>query len=445
MGTLQSIPAAPGALPLFGHLTRMLRDPFGLFADLHKYGDLVRIFFGPSEIVVVCAAELTREVLLHDRTFDKAGPLFELGCELFGQNLATCPHDLHRVRRRRAQPAFHRDRLVGYADTMTSHIDNFTRSWRNDQIVDVWSATRKLTAAVIADTIFGASLPAHHLERMVNALTTIIDGSVTQTVMPAAWRRLPLPANRHYRAAKAQVRRIVHDITADRHPGDGDQGSLISALVAAEISTADLANEIAMLFVAGYETTASTLAWALHLLAKHPDVEHRLHAEVQMVLGGAPAGYDHLTDLDLTARVITESLRLHPPAWVITRKVTSDTELGGHNLSAGTTLLYSPHIIHHRSDLYHQPDRFDVDRWLPGHASNLPRGAYIPFGHGARRCIGEHFATMEATLALATIIARWELRPIPGTVVRPALAASTHPKGLLMKAVARHPTKSGLL
>jgi pentalenene oxygenase len=169
----------------------------------------------------------------------------------------------------------------------------------------------------------------------------------------------------------------------------------------------------------------------LHLLARHPDIEQRLHAEADAVLGGEPVHHDHLPELQLTSRIITETLRLYPPGWITTRVVTTDTELAGYHVPEGTTVIVSPHLIHHRADLFPEPDRFDPDRFGPD-GQTLPRGAYLPFGGGARKCVGDQFAITETTLALAAIAARWRLRSVPGSRVRPGVALALYPQGLRM-------------
>jgi cytochrome P450 len=179
------------------------------------------------------------------------------------------------------------------------------------------------------------------------------------------------------------------------------------------LTDTEIRDQVLSFWVAGTETTASLLAWSLHLLGQHPEVARRVHTEVDAVLDGRVARHTDVARLDCTTRVLTETLRLYPPAWVLTRVLTAETTLASKTLPAGTILLYSPYLIQRRGDLYPHPDRFDPDRWLSDHATHQHRGTFIPFGGGARKCIGESFAMMEATLALATITARWQLNPSP--------------------------------
>ncbi|MFE2955075.1 cytochrome P450 [Nocardia tengchongensis] len=157
---------------------------------------------------------------------------------------------------------------------------------------------------------------------------------------------------------------------------------------------------------------------------------------MERVLAGRAARYDDLPNLPLTARIITETLRLRPPVWFVTRTVSEDTELGGHALAAGTTVLYSAFTIQHRPELYPEPERFDPDRWLPTAERPTARGDFLAFADGARKCIGENFAMTEMTLALATITARWRLHTVPGSDTRPARSATLQPRRLCMRVTA---------
>ncbi|MFD7491118.1 cytochrome P450 [Streptomyces sp. NPDC059832] len=245
--------------------------------------------------------------------------------------------------------------------------------------------------------------------------------------------------------AHTRLRHTCDLLIAERRADGTDHGDLLSALVAARdledggrgMTDAEISDTILTVFLAGTETTASTLAWALDLLARHPEIEQRLHTEVDTVLRGNPASHADLPRLELTERIITETLRLYPSAWFLTRTVTHDTHLGGHPLPAGTSVAYSPYLIHHRPDLHTDPETFDPDRWDP-QRPQAPRNAFIPFATGARKCIGNTFAMTEATLALATITARWSLKHLPGQPpVRPVLGASFGPGRLRMHATPR--------
>lgn len=207
---------------------------------------------------------------------------------------------------------------------------------------------------------------------------------------------------------------------------------------APRFSDQELSAQVVLFFAAGTETTASTLAWSLHLLSRNPGIRDRLHTEVDAALAGRPATHDDLPNLPFTGHVLMETLRLYPPGWLIMRTTTEDAQLASHCIPKGTTVILSPYLIHHRPDLYHEPERFDPGRWTMAAAdASPPRDAFLPFGSGARKCIGDEFSLIEATLALATITSRWHLHSSAGTHVRSHPRVTLRPTGLKMKVTSR--------
>ncbi|MFI9029961.1 cytochrome P450 [Streptomyces sp. NPDC053560] len=444
MKTSSAIPTAPGALPLIGHILPLLRAPLAFLTSLPALGELVRIRVGPLAIVLICDPELTRQVLLDDRTFDKGGPVFDRVREVMGDGLGTCSHGAHRRLRRLTQPAFHPDRLPGYAQAMAVCIDEVTTSWRSGQIVDVPREMGTITARATAATLFSGELPAERLSQIVDDVTTIFDSFYQRMFKLPPLDKLPTPGNRAWSRARSRLRHTLIEIIAERRADGSDHGDLLSALLASHdqedrgrgLTDAEVIDTVTTFFLAGTETTAGTLAWALDFLGRHPHIQQRLYAEADAVAGGAPSGYADMDQLKLTGRVITETLRLRPPGWLLTRAVSADTHLGGHLLSAGTTVAYSPYIIHHRADLFDAAETFDPDRWDPARLLP-PRQNLIPFSTGPRKCIGDTFAMAEATLALATITARWHLQQLPHHNTRPALGLALRPRALPMRAIRR--------
>ncbi|MFE2337380.1 cytochrome P450 [Streptomyces coelicoflavus] len=440
MKNLQSIPTAPKALPLVGHLMPLLRNPTAFLSSLPAYGDLVKIRLGPFPLVVVCDPVLTHQVLLDDRTFDKGGPMYDRAREVSGNGIGTSMHAEHRRLRRLVQPSFHPFRLPGYAQTMTGYIDEATASWQPGQVLDVPDEMMSITSKIAIATLFSNTLPRNELDRLLDAGKTLFAGFYKRMFLVPPLDRLPTPGNRAYARARDSLHLTCGQIIAQRRADGTDHDDLLSALLAARdvetdgqgMTDEEIIDTIVAILLAGIETTASALTWALDLLAQHPKVERRLHDEVDTVLNGAPATHADLPHLRFTNRVITETLRLRPPAWFFTRTVTTDTRLGGHFLPAKTSVAYSSYIIHHRSDLHDQPEDFDVDRWDPEHPQP-PRNSLIPFAAGARKCPGDNFAMAEATLALATITTRWRLEHALGAKRRPALSITLRPRKLPMR------------
>ncbi|MGW3123523.1 cytochrome P450 [Streptomyces sp. NPDC001107] len=409
----EGITPAPGALPLVGHLVPLLRDPLQFLKNLSSYGDLVEIRLGPQKAVVVCRPELVQEVLLNDRVYDKGGPIIERVGNALGDGIASCPHSAHRRQRRTLQPAFSRSSLQKYAAIMTEQIDALTVGWSDGRAIDAGAEMYSLASGTIARTLFTADAAGPAVETVTECLPDIFRGIYQQAVLPPLLRRLPLRSNVRYERARDRAWAEVSKTIGLYRQDEKSHGDVLSMLLETRddegraLGDAEIHAQIMTLLVAGIDTTAVALTWAAHLLCQHPDLQERLRAETDEVLGTRTATWDDLPRLDLARRVITETLRLYPPGWIFTRMTTTEARLGDAVIPPGTTLVYSAYLMHHDARFNPHPSSFDPDRWLP--EQQHVRGAFVPFGGGARKCIGDNYAMTMATLALSTIVARWRL------------------------------------
>lgn len=422
---------------LLGNAVSLARDPLRVLTTLPSYGDVVPVGFGRWRAFVVCDPDLARQVMADDRTFDKGGTVDARVRELFGESLITSRHAGHRRQRRLVQPAFHRNRLPSHVDLMTGQIAAVTGSWRDGQVIDGLATAQDITARVLCAAVFSTEMDADEVARTARDFNTFMVGVYRRILTPAPLTRLPTPGQRRYEDAVARLRATASAIIAERRASARDD--VLSMLLAARdedgqaMSETELVNQVVMFLVAGMDTSASGMAWALHLLAQHPHIAERVRKEADEALAGRTATAGDLPALAFTSRVVTEALRLYPPAWVLTRVATTATELGGHPIKTGNTVVISPYLLHHRPDVYPDPERFDPDRY----GDRMPKGALMPFGAGGRKCIGDNFAMAETTLALATICARWRLSPLPDARTKPALRLVLAPRALHFRATAR--------
>ncbi|WP_280454331.1 cytochrome P450 [Nocardia brasiliensis] len=444
MPDLESIPLAAGSLPFLGHGMRLLADPLRFIAALPAHGRLCRIQVGSMSIVIVSDPELTRTVLLDDKTFDRGGPLYDRSREFAGDGIGTCPHRAHRRQRRLCRPSFRPDRLHGYADLMVTAIDDVLRHWSDGQVTDISSEMSRLTVRVAVRTMFSTALAEGLIEQIADDSAVLANTMFRRMVLPPSVNRLPTPGNRRYYQARSRMRGVAAQLIAQRRADNHDLGDLLSTLIAARDTASfggrasftdeELVDQVFTFLFAGAETSASTLAWALYLISRNPEVEKQIHAEVDNVLNGATARYADLPNLPVVNRIITETLRLYPAGWLLTRVVSTDTTLGGVRLPANTTVALSPHLIHRRADIYADPDEFVPDRWIDHTPDTF---TYLPFGAGARRCIGDRFGLIETGLALATITARWRLATDSTKPVAPSLKHLPAPRKLRLRTVQR--------
>ncbi len=425
---------APGALPVLGHAAQLLHHPVEFLSSLSEHGDLVEIRMGTQPVYVTCHPEILWQVLADDRTFDKGGPYFDAFRDMMGNGLGTCPHADHRAMRRSVQPAFTSPRVEHYSSIMCEEISALSDSWHDGQILEPLPILFRLAMRIVARTLFSEALDDATLKLLHTSLNATFGSLGRRMLIPAPLRSLPLPGNRRYAAAQETLNRTLDRIITD-HQHDG--GGLLSVL-GDHHDGEMLRNQVITVLLGGTETVSILLSWALYLLAEHPELERRLHAEVDTVLEGRAAQWDDLPDLPFTDRFITETLRLYPPGWLVMRLTTREVKLAGRTLPPATTILPSPLPVHRRASVYPDPDRFDPDRFDPERDTPLPRGAFTAFGGGARKCIGDTYGMTEATLALATLTARWRTEVVPGVDLRPpALATLYHARNIRLRLHAR--------
>lgn len=464
------VPRAAGSLPLLGHAKPLLRDNLGFITSLRSYGPLVEIRV-PQPMIVVNDPALIRTMLVDlGPSLDK-GRFFEKMGQLLGDSVVTASGAEHVRRRRQLQPAFTHSEITRYIGIMREQVALTTSRWRPGQVLDVREEMVGLSLDMLAATVFSSSIGATAFDRLRRDLSVVMNGVGTRIMLPDWVERLPLPANRRFTAARDAVRATVAEAVERLRATGRNTGDMLSLLMRAEDeetgapSAPDrICSEILTLAVAGTETTASVLAWVLHELARRPDLAEQVRAEVTDVLGDRPVTFEDLPRLGLLDRVITETLRLHHTGWLVTRRTLEPTRLGGHDIPAGTELAYCQHALHRDPALFHDPLRFDPDRWLddgrtprpeeappprgvplaqgaprtegttrPGRPS-LPEGAFLPFGAGRHKCIGDRFAQAELTTAIATIVRDWRLEHADDRPVAPVARATVRPSALLMTA-----------
>ncbi|MEV0252127.1 cytochrome P450 [Nocardia sp. NPDC050712] len=437
-----TITAAPGSIPLLGHALRLHDDPLGFFESMREYGEIVRIRLGSQDAYVLNSPELIREVLVAKaREFSK-GTQIEGARDLFGYGLVSSEGATHRRQRLLMQPAFRRDRIAEYARTMRSEIVAQTGGWSDGDAFDIRVEMTTLALSVAAKTMMSSELGDGLVTAMKQSLPRLLELLYRRMINPLPrLNALPLPRNREYARILATLHPMIDAVIADYKRHEVEHDDLLGALLratdpetGATLSDTEVHDQITAILVAGSETTAATLSWAFHLLTEHPEVEARLHAELDDVLDGRPAEYADVRRLPYTAQIVSETLRHSPPAWLITRRATVDVEVGGYPIPAGGSILISPYAVQRDPALFEEPARFDPDRWSPERVAMIPRNAVLQFSNGPRKCIGDVFAVVEATLALATIAGQWQLRVQPGARFEKVAASTYTPRNLSMAA-----------
>lgn len=409
------LPPGPPARFLTGHLHDLRADVLGLYCRCARdYGPVAMLRFGFRRVWVITEPDLIEQILT-SRKFTKHYAL-RMNRLLLGDGLLTSEGDAWLRQRRLMQPAFQRDRLERYAVSFVEFAEQWAKKWRPDQVIDTHSEMRQLTLRIAARTLFGGDVQAEGME-VAHALAAIGDAFARRLFsvfrVPESW---PTPANvRAWRAIR-RLDEIVYGLINQRRAEKekGDRDDLLSLLLHARdvddgkgMSDKQLRDEAMTLFLAGHETTALALTWTLDLLAGHPDVQDRLRSELLEVLGDREPTCADLPRLRYAEMVVTESMRLRPPAYVVGRQAAEAVEVGGYVIPANGTVIMPQYVVHRDPRYFPDPERFDPLRWADGLRERIPKYAYYPFGGGPRVCIGNAFAMMEAVLVLAALCRRW--------------------------------------
>lgn len=392
------------------------RDTLGFLARNTAYfGDVFGFRIVGRRLVFVNHPDQIRDILVtHQRQFAK-GRALERAKRLLGNGLLTSEGEFHLRQRRLVQPAFHKDRIAHYAESMVELTQRFGARWRDGLTLDAHTAMMELTLSIVAKTLFDADV-YDESDEIRHALEEVLEG-FNLALLPAAevMELLPLPWVRRFKKARGRLDETVYRIIRDRRASGKDRGDLLSMLLAAADTDGDgqgmtdeqLRDEVMTLFLAGHETTANALTWTWYLLCRNPKVEERLHAEVD-ALGHTPS-FEDLPRLEYTRRIIAESMRLYPPAYALGRRALEPYRIGEYEIPKRTVVLMSQFLVHRDPRWYPKPELFDPDRWLPDEVAKRPKFSYFPFGAGTRICVGEQFAWTEAILVLATLAQRWRL------------------------------------
>jgi cytochrome P450 len=319
---------------------------------------------------------------------------------------------------------------------MVRYADELGRGWRDGEVLDAHEQMMRLTLSIVGRCLFDTDIEDAVANRIGDALAAALElfGKFQSFPFTDLLMRLPIPARRRFYEAKESLDSIVFGMIEERR-ATGDRGDLLSTLLLVQdeedqggMSDQQVRDEAMTILLAGHETTANALTWTWYLLSQHPEVEAKLHEEIDSVLGDRIPSAEDLPKLPYGEMVLSESLRLFPPAWVLGRKALENHDVDGYTIPAGSLVLLSPFVIHHDPRWFPDPYRFDPERWRAEKQRTRPKHSFFPFGGGTRLCIGESFAWMEGILVLVTLARRWRLRLAPEHPVGLRPAVTLRPK-----------------
>ncbi|HEY7038341.1 MAG TPA: cytochrome P450 [Methylomirabilota bacterium] len=421
------------------------RDQLGFYESCARdYGDLVETRLGPYRVLLIYHPDAIEELFVaRSRDFIKSRGV-RLLRPLLGNGLFLAEGESWLRQRRLLQPAFHRQRVAGYGEVMTAYAARHVADWKDGDVREIHGEMMAVTQAIVGKTLFDADVSgdAHEVSQAARVLAEDFGARLRTLTLIPYW--VPTPRNLRSRRAIRRLDDLIHRIIAERRAREEDRGDLLSMLLQARdaddgsrMTTQQVRDEAMTMFLAGHETTAVALSWAWYLLARHPEAEARLADELGEVLGDRPPAVADLPRLRYAGMVVTEAMRLYPPAYGLGRQAARATEIAGQAVAAGDILIAPTWVVHRDRRWFEEPEAFRPERWAGDLAQRLPRFAYFPFGGGPRQCIGNSFAQMEAVLVLAAIAQRFRLSLMPDQRITPTPYITLRPEAGIRMLVAR--------
>jgi len=437
-----STPPGPKGIPVLGSSLDYFKDILKFLLSVkNEFGDIAYFRLGNRSMYLVSDPQNVKDVLVtHNRNFRKSRAL-QRSKLVVGEGLLTSEADFHLKQRRMMQPVFHNNRISCYSESMSDYAMKISADWKNGDVIDVHKAVMKITLGVVVKTLFSTDIDSESSE--IGEALTIIMKQFPRLLFPFSeyFDNLPIPANIKRKRAMDKLDNIIYKMIESRRNDKSRYDDLLSLLIDAtdeqentRMDDSQLRDETMTLFIAGQESTANAITWTLYLISRSPEVERKIHEEIEGVTGGKLPTWDHYQKMKYLINVFSESLRLYPPAWAVVRRAISDYELDGYVVPAGADIMMSQYVIHRDDRYYTDPDKFRPERWSEEFRKNIPQYAFFPFGGGPRRCIGEGFAWMEGVLILATLLKNWKMSTYNNSDVIPDPLVTLRPKnGLLMR------------
>jgi len=440
------VPPGPSRAATLKLLNMLLRDRLALMRTGAGYGDAVRMAIGPKTLYFFNHPDYAKYVLADNPGNYHKGIGLHQARRALGDGLLTSEGELWREQRRVIQPAFQAKRIAAQAPIVAEEAARMVDRLRariGQGPLDVTAEMTELTLGVLGRTLLDEDLGGH--ASIGHDFEAVQDQAMFEVVtIGAVPQFLPLPKQLRFRAARARLQKVTEQLARDRAARPGEIGDdVLSRLlesVRAEqdprVASRRLRDELVTLLLAGHETTASTLGWALYLIDQNPEVAERLREEARRVLGDRLPEFDDLNRLEYTSMVVEETMRLYPPVWMLSRIAQGPDTIAGYAVPAGADVVVCPYTLHRHPAFWDRPEQFDPDRFDRQRRAQRPRYAYIPFGAGPRFCVGNHLGLMEATFVLAMVMRELRLSLPPGATAVPEPMLSLRVRGGLRMTVA---------
>lgn len=439
---IQNSPPTVKADLFGGHFRSFRKNSTEFLRNLSKLGDVTTFNVGKQPVFLINHPDLIRDLLVTSHAKFFKGRALQRAKSLLGEGLLTSEREFHLRQRRMIQPAFHRRRIEGYAESMIEFGEQMATEWEDGAVYDIDREMMRLTLNIVGKTLFNANVEKDAAQ--VGAAMSTIVAMFNFMLLPFSelLEKLPLPQVRKLKNARKTLDEVIYKIINERRKSGEDTGDLLSMLLLAQdeetggaMTDKQVRDECLTLFLAGHETTANALVWTFYLLSQNPEAEAKFHRELDEVLNDQSLTPEDYPRLKYTEQILAESMRLFPPAWTIGRLSTEAHEFGGFHIPEKSLVLASQFVMHRDPRFWNAPDEFKPERWNElsiKEAGN--KFIYFPFSKGVRSCIGESFAWMEGVLLLAILGREWKLKLMPEQRIATQAMITLRPKfGMKMR------------
>ncbi len=419
-----------------GHFLSFRRNPIKFLSNLSTLGDVTTFRMGKIQAFFINHPDLIRDLLVTNHSKFHKGRALQRAKTLLGEGLLTSESSFHLRQRRMIQPAFHRQRIMGYGKAMIHFAEKMSAEWQDGEEIDIDKEMMRLTLWIVGKTLYSADVENNTDE--IGEAMAIIVSMFNFMVLPFSevLEKLPIPPVKRLKKARIVLDEVIYKIINQRRKSGEDKGDLLSMLLMAqdeetggEMTDKQVRDECLTLFLAGHETTANALAWTFYLLSQNPEAEKKFHQELDEVIGNKPVSPEDYPNLKFTEQIFAESMRLYPPAWTLGRLAVEDHEFNGFHIPKNSLVLASQFVMHHDPRFWENPESFKPERWK--NQSTKEAGnkfIYFPFSKGVRSCIGESFAWMEGVLLLAVLGRKWKLGLAPNQKIEMQPMITLRPK-----------------
>ncbi len=430
-------PPRTAGFPVVGSIPNLLHKQTDFIFDAwHTLGDVYELDLGFVSIVMLNHPDYAQQILRDNpRNYAKGGEMWDSVRQIVGDGLVTSEGAYWRRQRRMIQPHFHRKHLAGLTQFILQAIEDGMNEWENyahsDQPFDIAKAYSHITMKVIMRSMFGRTLSDADADLMGEAMGYTLDYTIKNMVLGKLPEWMPVPGRKRFREMLTRVDEFLYGLIDQRRREDSDSDDLLNMFLSLiddetgePLSDKEIRDEVATIFLAGYETTSIAMTWATHMLLEHRDILKTMHTQVDEVLGKRPPQFGDLMRLTYPRMVMEETMRLYPPVYWLPRTAVEDDTIGGYRIKAGQMVAAVPLTIHRHPDFWVEPDTFNPINFAPDNVKSRHPLAWMPFGAGQRLCIGKDFAMMEGAMILSRLTQRYLIHPVPDHQPKTALSAT---------------------